>query len=374
MLIMIRCLIIDDNSFDRKVLRQAAERCQLQFRLHEAADIRSAENMLEVQNFDCIILDFLLPDGDGLSFARRFLETAESEFPVIMITGKGSEQVMREAFQLGILDYLTKDSVSPENLERVVVNAISKVRLQRARQAIFSHTLKGALRQFAAYVADDFKEPINEIKASCRSLSEIYHNALGEEGRRLLRAAEHAAGRAEKLIHSMFAYAHFQETGEQRDPVSLQSAVDDAVANLAGLIETAGATIKIGDLPTVLGVQPELMQLFRYLINNALEFRDRERALLVCIDARPVSTNTWEVSVEDNGTGLADDDLERMFNMSRRQDAYERSSIHLAACKRIVENHGGRLWCRSATGVGSTFVFTLSQDGIATPIRPNPSR
>lgn len=373
---MIRCLIVDDNSFDRKVLRQAAENCPLNFTLREASDIRSAENMLEAENFDCIFLDFLLPDGDGLSFAKRFLATVESEFPLIMITGKGSERVMREAFQLGILDYLAKESLSPESLERVVVNALSKVRAQRARQALIGQIVEDALRKFAAYIADDLNGPIGEIKRSCRALDESHHDALDSCGRELLNKAEQAAGRAYELIGGMRAYSHLGQSGEARAQVNLRVSVDEAVSNLAGLIKTAGATINAGDLPMVFGVEPQLMQLFQYLLDNALQFRDRGRALVVRIDARPVSMNRWEISVENNGTTMALDDLESIFDAPEHPSSKgldEGAAFRLAACKRIVENHGGRIWCRPVEGNGSAFVFTLDNGGIATPLRPRRS-
>ena len=371
---MIRCLIIDDNSFDRKVLRQAAENCPLNFNLREASDIRSAENMLEAENFDCIFLDFLLPDGDGLSFAKRFLATAESEFPFIMITGKGSERVMRDAFQLGILDYLAKESLSPETLERVVVNALSKVRAQRARQAFIGQIVEDALRKFAAYVADDLNGPICEIKTSCRALGESHNDSLDSCGRELLHRTEQAASRAHALIDGMRAYSYLGQSCEQRDQVSLRVSVDDAVANLAGRIKTAGATIQTGELPTIFGVGPQLVQLFQCLLDNALQFRDRERALVVRINARPVSMNQWEVSVENNGRGMALNDLESILDSREhrpsKDDPDEGAAIRLAACKRIVENHGGRIWCRPAEGIGCAFIFTLDEAGIATPLRP----
>lgn len=375
---MIRCLIVDDNRFDRKALRQAAERCQLKFDLHEASDIRTAEKMLETENFDCIILDFLLPDGDGLSFAKHVLSTAESQFPVIMLTGKGSEQVAREAFQLGILDYLTKENLSPESLERGVANALAKVQLQRARQAVQDELKRSneALRRFATLVAHDLKAPICQIRTSCGALGKNHSDALDTDGQELLRKTERAADRAYKLINGMLAYANSGKTGEPRDQVDLQSALGDATANLAGLIDITGATIEIGDLPTLLGFELQLTRLFQNLIENALKFRDPERPLAIRIAARTVSKNAWEISVEDTGIGIAPDDQERIFNMLERlhsKDQYEGSGIGLAACKRIVENHGGRIWCRSAPGVGSAFVFTLNELGSAKSLDLKPS-
>ena len=251
------------------------------------------------------------------------------------------------------------------------INALGQVRAQRAQQAFIGLIVEDALRKFAAYVAHGLNGPICEIKTSCRALSESHHDALGPGGQELLHRTEQAVDRAYELVDSMRAYSHLSQTREKRAHVNLQAAVEDAMTNLAGLIETAGATIKTGDLPTVFGLQPQLMQLFQHLIDNALQFRDRERSLIIRIGARPVFMNTWEVSVEDNGMGIALDHLKRICSAlehPRSQNLDEGLAIRLAACKRIVENHGGRIWCRPAEGIGSAFIFTLNQDGIATPL------
>ena len=376
---MIRCLIIDDNSFDRKALYRAAKTCQLNFVIREAPDIRTAEKILRSESFDCIILDFLLPDGDGLSFAKRILSTAERQFPVIMLTGKGSEHIAREAFQLGILDYLTKESLTPESLERVVANALAKVELQRVRQAAQDELKRSneALRRFVALVAHDLRTPLAQIRTSCGSLYENQRHGLDKDGQKLLQETERAADRAYKLIDSLLGYAHLGKAGEWQDQVNLRAVVDDAAANLASLLETAGATVEIGDLPTVAGVEPQLMQLFQNLISNALKFRDHERSLIVSINARCVAENAWEVAVEDNGIGIAAENQERIFNMLERLHPEDQeddgTGIGLAACKRIVEDHGGRIWCRSAPGAGSAFLFTISQSGASCPWGAEPS-
>jgi CheY-like chemotaxis protein len=213
---MIRCLIIDDNSFDRKVLRRAAEGCKLQISFREAFDIRSAENILEAEDFDCIMLDFRLPDGDGLSFAKRFIAASENKLPLIMITGRGNESIAREAFHLGILDYVTKESLTSENLERVVRHALAKTQSQRAEQTFMGVIVEDALRQFASYLARDLMAPIGTIRTSCQAICANPDRALDEETRKLLKNIEEAADRASKLIESSLAYADPGGAGERR--------------------------------------------------------------------------------------------------------------------------------------------------------------
>lgn len=363
---MIRCLVIEDNSFDRKVLRQAAGDCSLDFDLREVSNISAAEDVLSNDSFDCVLLDFRLPDGDGLSFARHFLSDDDSSTALIMLTAEGSEQLAREALQLGILDYLPKGSLSPESLERAISNAMAKVKLQQERQQALDELKRSneALGRFASIVAHDLRAPIRQMQTSSAFLKEDHRDVLNDDGRKLLDTIELAGDRAFKLIDGMLAYARLDRPGEQRILLSLRSVVDDAVANLAGPIDEANALIEIGALPTLIGVDSQLMQLFQNLINNALKFSHPERQLLIRIESALGDEQTVEVTVRDNGIGIAAEHQERIFNMLERlhsQDRYEGSGIGLATCKRIVENHGGRIWCKSEHGHGSTFLFTLAR-------------
>ena len=361
---MIRCLIIDDNSFHRKMVREAAKACSLEIELEEAADIATAERLLDDEQFDGILLDLQLPTEDGLSFAKRMLSSQPASQPFIMFTGRGSERLARDAFQLGILDYLSKADLSPESLELVITNAMTKIRLLRERQAAVDELKRSneALSRFASIVAHDLKAPIRRMKTFSSFLSEDHGDDLGDDGRKLLDRIERGADRAAELIDGMLTYARLDKEAEERTEVGLRSAVDDAIANLADLIEESDPLIEIGDLPTVVGIAPQLMQLFQNLISNALKFRHLDRQPVIRIKAEPAEPGACRIAIEDNGIGIAPEDQERVFEMLERlhpQDRYEGSGIGLATCKRIAENHGGRIWCRTGGDIGSTFVFTL---------------
>lgn len=80
----------------------------------------------------------------------------------------------------------------------------------------------------------------------------------------------------------------------------------------------------------------------------------------------------WELWVADNGIGIAPAYHERIFMLFKRlpgTEGYEGSGIGLAACKRIVTRHGGRIWVESEESEGATFRFTLPADE---PVRASP--
>lgn len=360
------CLVIEDNAFDRKVLRNAAADCRLRLHLQEAPDLRTAETMLEAQNFDCIILDFRLPDGDGLSFAKQLLAKEGSNKPLIMLTGQGSESIAREAFQLGVYDYLTKDDLSADSLERAIANALTKVKLQRDRRLAEDELKRSnqALSRFAGAVAHDLKAPIRQINTFLVLLRDDYGEAIDEKGHDLLQRVERAAKRAYRLIDDMLAYASLGKSDERFEKCDLRSVADDAAADFASQIEECGASVEIGAMPAITGIRSQLIQLFGNLIGNALKFRSEQHMPIIKIGAKRLGSGQWEISVEDNGIGIASEHQEQIFGLLNRlhgADRYEGSGIGLATCKEIVANHGGRIWCRSEPDQGSIFSFTLRE-------------
>jgi signal transduction histidine kinase/DNA-binding NarL/FixJ family response regulator len=124
-------LIVDDSEVDR-----AAYRRYLQSANNpnwHIVDCESAEDALQLCYRDCpdaILLDYVLPDMDGLEFLQDLAEHVETLPLVIMMTGQGSEKVAVEAMKHGARDYLIKDSITAQNLVATMVNALTEQKLQ----------------------------------------------------------------------------------------------------------------------------------------------------------------------------------------------------------------------------------------------------
>jgi signal transduction histidine kinase len=115
-----------------------------------------------------------------------------------------------------------------------------------------------------------------------------------------------------------------------------------------------------GGLDTVTGDERRIRQVIFNLLSNAVKFTPRGGLVDV---AATQSNGEIRVSVADTGPGIAAEDLDRIFQEFQQTEAgarhQEGTGLGLALSKRFVEMHGGRIWCDSEVGRGSTFVFSL---------------
>lgn len=125
----IRVLVVDDDHVDRITLRRALVQTGISVEFAESDAVLAAIEMLATAPFDCVFLDFNLPDGDGLTFLRG-LRAAGISTPVVMLTGQQDEEVPTLLIRAGAADYISKAALTParllESLQRVLSGAPGK--------------------------------------------------------------------------------------------------------------------------------------------------------------------------------------------------------------------------------------------------------
>jgi light-regulated signal transduction histidine kinase (bacteriophytochrome) len=122
------------------------------------------------------------------------------------------------------------------------------------------------------------------------------------------------------------------------------------------------AVITSDSLPTIQGDATRLGQVFQNLISNALKFRGAEAPRIHVWAQR--EDRRWRFAVRDNGIGIDPTQTDRIFQVFQRlhtPSEYSGTGIGLSICKKIIEQHGGRIWVESTPGQGATFFFTLKE-------------
>ncbi|MBW4518961.1 MAG: PAS domain-containing protein [Scytolyngbya sp. HA4215-MV1] len=129
-------LIIDDDSVDRALYQRYLRRDKdHSYQFLEASLGEAGLKLWQQQRPDVVLLDYRLPDLDGLTFLTRLQQQCEQiSLPVIMVTGQGSEEIAVQAIKIGAQDYLVKEQITPESLQLAVNGAISTVQLRTQLQ------------------------------------------------------------------------------------------------------------------------------------------------------------------------------------------------------------------------------------------------
>lgn len=136
---IIKILVVEDDEVDRMAVCRALKTAGVLVEITAAVDCKSAMDAISSccastfpneQSFECVLLDYRLPDGDGLDLVRE-VRGAGSKVPLVVLTGQGDEQIAVELMKSGASDYLPKSKLSPETLSRSIRNAVRIYRAER---------------------------------------------------------------------------------------------------------------------------------------------------------------------------------------------------------------------------------------------------
>ena len=129
----LRVILVDDDSLDRENVQRLLGRSELEARIEELSTAQRLLDLHDLSGIDCILLDYRLPDSDGLTLLRRLLAEEPHTMPaVIVLTGEGNERLAAEAIKGGADDYLNKGEMTSDSLVRSIRNAMERKRLRVA--------------------------------------------------------------------------------------------------------------------------------------------------------------------------------------------------------------------------------------------------
>jgi light-regulated signal transduction histidine kinase (bacteriophytochrome) len=229
-----------------------------------------------------------------------------------------------------------------------------------ARQAAELARSNTDLQQFSSIASHDLQEPLRNMAICSELLHRNYRHLLDENGQQLLDLISSGARSGQALTRALLSYARaVSSEALELAPVDLNDAFQQAVSQLRTRIAETMASVTSDALPNVTGDKIQLTQLFQNLIENAIKYRsEAPPAIHVSSVARE---NEWIITVSDNGVGVSEANVERIFRPFQRllNPSVSGSGLGLATCSRIIERHHGRIWVESHPGQGSTFFFSI---------------
>jgi PAS domain S-box-containing protein len=243
---------------------------------------------------------------------------------------------------------VTRDLTSRRESELALQQAVEELR-----------AVNDELDRFAAIAAHDLTDPLRTISGFAELLE---HGELGPSEREYVAHIRASSIRLTRMLQGLLTYARAGKPTGAAEVIDLAVTTEEVLADLAGPIGDRGADVAVS-LPAGAAVRADaadVRTIMQNLISNAVKFGDLEHPMvrIGAVADGPV----LRVVVDDNGSGVADHDRERIFTAFERGHTEEGLAGHglgLAICQRLVERHGGELGFEPGPERGSRFWFTL---------------
>lgn len=352
-------IVIDDSPDDRMLYRRTLQKvADKSYSVTEAGDGEEGLCHLDADNPVCVLLDYSLPGHNGIEVLKQ-IRGKHPFVPVVMLTGQGNENVAVAAMQEGAQNYILKSTITAEILDHVIQMATAHCKLQKR-----IHEQRTSLEVFTHALAHDLKEPIRTIRSFVELIAR--NETFPDKTKHYFQHIENAADRMHMLIDTVFHYTRLDDpVPVAREICDTGSVLQGALENLDKLIRERAAVItSAAPLPHIYANRMQLMQVLQNLISNAIH----HSAKAVTIHVYAQEQDQWTFGVRDNGPGIDTAYFHKIFEPFKRLSHQESqgAGLGLATCKKIVESHGGRIWCESKLGEGTTFLFTLPKQPLDT--------
>jgi two-component system, chemotaxis family, sensor kinase Cph1 len=219
------------------------------------------------------------------------------------------------------------------------------------------------LERFAYIASHDLQEPLRMIALYLQLLEQRYQDLLDQDAREFIGFAVDGAARMKTMIGDILAYSRVKTDERNFVSFSSEDTLKTALENMQVKIAESQANVRYENLPHITGNENQFVQLFQNLVSNAIKFRSEQPPEIHVSASR--HNHEWLFAVRDNGIGIEEQYLERIFVMFKRlhtKEKYPGTGIGLAVCRKVIEHHRGRIWAESKLGEGTTFYFTVPTD------------
>jgi signal transduction histidine kinase len=369
----VNILLVDDDEVDRLAVARALRSAGLDATLQEAGSVSAAVAALGESVFDCVLLDYQLPGGDGLDVLRT-VKDEETSTPVIILTGHGDEQTAVEFMKAGADDYLPKNLLSADRLAQSLRYVIARHQLERQRDESLAREREAraeaeransAKDLFLATLSHELRTPLNAILGWARILNE---RALDRNRvRHALGVIERNANVQLQLINDLLDVSRIISGKLELQITSVQPAKICEAALDAVRPQLDEKTMMVAkefdqDVRPVLGDPARLQQIVWNLLSNAIKFSRPEG--IIRLRLRQLASQI-EIVVADEGCGIPADFLPHIFDRYTQATSTDRHAhgglgLGLAIVRNLVEMHGGSIYATSeGEGHGASFTVLL---------------
>ncbi len=350
-------LIVDDTPINLQILGSFLKKYNYRVALSQSG--KDAIEFVQNKKIDLILLDIMMPEMNGFEVCKKLKSnSATKDIPVLFITALTDTTSKLKAFEAGGLDYITKPFLPEEVLARVKVNIL---RRQYERALIESSQMKS---DFVSSVSHELRTPLTSILGFSSTILND-PNMDSATQREFVKIIYDESKRLSRLIENVLSISRIESRtiSYNLEPVNINPLIEEVYHSQKILCESKGIKIKydMENHPTKVNADRDaIKQTLLNLVGNAIKFSNKGGIVKMTL-----STNGSfaELRIEDNGLGIPEKDLPRIFEkfyrVHRPGTEIEGTGLGLPIVKEIVESHQGKIEVYSAEGKGTTFKILL---------------
>lgn len=339
---------------------------------------------LESQYFDLVVLDLQLPSTRGLKTLDEF-RRINRRIPVIVLVEANLNSVTHHALERGAQDYLLKDDLCEATMVRAIRYAIQRqasrtenkrlLGLVRANETLLQRKnqqlrkLYDTAHDFIDNVSHEFRTPLTVVKEYVSLIREGTLGQVNNEQARFLRIAEDRADDLNTMVDDMLDISKLEAgfLAAHRRPNELHDITRRIFPALQRKAEIQQLALSFDIEPEFPAVFCDSEKIQRVLINlavNAMKYTPPGGSVHIWAQNR---SKELLVGVSDNGTGIATENLETIFERFEQGNVDVCSStkgfgLGLSIANELVELNLGQMSVKSDLGEGTTFTFTIPKN------------
>jgi signal transduction histidine kinase/HPt (histidine-containing phosphotransfer) domain-containing protein len=401
-----RLLIVDDDGIDRRryislLNQQAPGACEIT----QTGKGEEGLAALRERKFDCILLDFNLPDMTGHGFLAAAMVNNVLPCAVVLVTGQGSEGVAVGAMKLGVQDYLAKDKVTAGSLWRAMTHAVTQTELRQSlaetmrdltsanaaleqeiatrkaaevelRAAMDAAELASqAKTRFVAMVTHELRTPLNGILGYAQLLR--MDGSMSPQQATRIDAMMQAGHHLLNMIESVLDFAAIEAGRMELRPVTVSVAelAEECIAFIGPMATEHRLSLRMlrsHDAPDHIHADPgRLRQVLLNLLGNAVKYTREGGVELRVVSAKTPGVLRFEVA--DTGPGIAEANRGHLFQDFERFDtasSLQGAGLGLAIAARIIRQMNGAIGYQPNPGGGSIFWLEVPANNVTSVPRP----
>lgn len=362
-----KILLIDDNPFDRELLKRGLQPHFADVTYVEIINARMFEQALANPDYDLVFTDYQLKWTTGLDVLRGIRQISE-DIPVIMVTDTGSEEIATEAMKGGLNDYVLKTHLT--RLPIATQECLQKAQIQRERRELEVQLQKAQKMESLGLLVSGIAHDFNNLLAAIMGYAQ---RGIKEPGtpNRLYEQFQHIQDRAEqgaRMTRQLLSFAR----GTPLDPQQLF--FDQMLESLSDFLQKLmGPTIElqIDSASDLHPVYADRTQIEQVLVNLCLNARDAMSAggklsiaarntlvdpLALHFQTDALAGSYVLVTVTDTGVGMDEWTQAHLFEpFFTTKEVGMGTGLGLAVVYGIVKQHHGFVQVTSSPGKGTTF-------------------